>query len=57
MAQFMNSIMPLMMGWLALTFASGLSVYFVASNLVSIGQYAAMGKLDWRNLMPFKKTS
>ena len=55
MAQSMNTIMPLMMGWLALTFASGLSVYFVASNLVSIGQYAAMGKLDWRNLIPTKK--
>ena len=57
MAQSMNTIMPLMMGWLALTFASGLSVYFVTSNLVSIAQYAAMGKLNWRNLIPTRKAT
>jgi YidC/Oxa1 family membrane protein insertase len=55
MAQSMNTVMPLMMGWLALTFASGLSLYFLTSNLVSIAQYAAMGKVDWRNLIPTKK--
>jgi membrane protein insertase Oxa1/YidC/SpoIIIJ len=38
------------MGYLALTFASGLALYFVASNLFTIGQYAAMGKLDLKNL-------
>jgi YidC/Oxa1 family membrane protein insertase len=51
----MNLYMPLLMGYLALTFASGLSLYFVASNLVSIIQYAAMGKANWRNLLPGKK--
>jgi YidC/Oxa1 family membrane protein insertase len=55
MTQAMNLYMPLLMGYLALTFASGLSLYFVASNLVSILQYAAMGKLNWRNLIPGKK--
>jgi len=55
MAQSMSTVMPLMMGWLALTFASGLSIYFVTSNVVSIAQYAAMGKVDWRNLLPTKK--
>lgn len=55
MAQSMNTVMPLMMGWLALTFASGLAIYFVTSNLVSIAQYAAMGKVNWRNLIPSKK--
>ena len=48
----MNLYMPLLMGYLALTFASGLSLYFVASNLVTIIQYALMGKLDWRRLIP-----
>jgi YidC/Oxa1 family membrane protein insertase len=48
----MNLYMPLFMGYLALTFASGLALYFIVSNLVSIVQYAAMGRLDWRNLLP-----
>ena len=55
MTKMMNLYMPLLMGYLALTFASGLSLYFVASNLVSIIQYAAMGKANWRNLLPGKK--
>jgi len=54
MTQMMNLYMPLLMGYLALTFASGLALYFVTSNLVTIGQYAAMGKLEWRNLLPTK---
>ena len=52
MSQMMNLYMPLFMGYLALTFASGLALYFVASNLVTIGQYALMGKLNWNNLVP-----
>lgn len=55
MTQAMNLYMPLLMGYLALTFASGLSLYFVASNVVTILQYAAMGKLNWKNLLPGKK--
>jgi YidC/Oxa1 family membrane protein insertase len=57
MTQMMNLYMPLLMGYLALTFASGLALYFVTSNLVTILQYAAMGRLDWRNLLPVKKAS
>jgi YidC/Oxa1 family membrane protein insertase len=52
MTQMMNLYMPLLMGYLALTFASGLALYFVASNLVTILQYAVMGRLDWSNLLP-----
>lgn len=52
MTQAMNLYMPLLMGYLALTFASGLSIYFVTSNLATIGQYAAMGKVNWKNLIP-----
>jgi len=45
------------MGYLALTFASGLSLYFITSNVVSIAQYGVMGKLNWRNLIPGMKAS
>jgi YidC/Oxa1 family membrane protein insertase len=55
MTQAMNLYMPLFMGYLAYTFSSGLALYFVASNLVGILQYAAMGKLDWRNLIPTRR--
>ncbi len=56
MTKAMNLYMPLLMGYLALTFASGLALYFVASNLVSIIQYALMGKLNLDNLLPGKAT-
>lgn len=52
MAQMMNLYMPLFMGYLALTFASGLALYFITSNVVTIVQYAAMGKVNWSNLLP-----
>ncbi len=55
MGQAMNLYMPIFMGYLAYTFSSGLALYFVASNVVGIVQYAAMGKLNWRNLLPAKK--
>jgi YidC/Oxa1 family membrane protein insertase len=57
MTQMMNLYMPLFMGYLAWSFASGLALYFVVSNLFTIGQYAFMGKLNWNNLLPaaFKK--
>ena len=55
MTQMMNLYMPLLMGYLALTFAAGLALYFVASNVITILQYALMGKANWKNLNPFKK--
>ena len=53
--QLMNIYMPLLMGYLAFSFAAGLALYFVTSNVVSIIQYAAMGRLDWKNLIPRRK--
>ncbi len=47
----MNLYMPFLMGYLALTFSSGLAVYFVTSNLMGILQYGLMGKLDFKNLI------
>ena len=52
MSKAMNLYMPLFMGYLAYTFSSGLALYFVASNLIAVLQYGAMGKIDWRNLIP-----
>lgn len=52
MGQSMAITMPLMLGWLALTFPSGLAVYFVTSNVLGIVQYAAQGKANWSNLLP-----
>ena len=52
MTKAMNMYMPLFMGYLAWSFSSGLALYFVTSNVVGILQYAAMGKLNWQNIMP-----
>jgi YidC/Oxa1 family membrane protein insertase len=52
MAQAMNLYMPFFMGYLAYSFASGLAIYFVTSNVAGILQYAWLGKLNWRNLLP-----
>jgi YidC/Oxa1 family membrane protein insertase len=52
MSSSMAITMPLMLGWFALTFPSGLSVYFITSNALGIIQYAMMGKANWRNLLP-----
>lgn len=57
MSQMMNIYMPLLMGYLALTFPAGLAVYFIASNLISIAQYALLGKLNWSNLFPKKRAA
>jgi YidC/Oxa1 family membrane protein insertase len=59
MSGMMSIYMPLLLGYFALTFASGLSVYFITSNLLGIAQYAMQGKANWRNLLPggSKKTT
>jgi YidC/Oxa1 family membrane protein insertase len=45
MTQSMQYTMPLMFGFFALSFAAGLSIYFIISNLVGMLQYWAMDKL------------
>jgi YidC/Oxa1 family membrane protein insertase len=55
MGKMMALYMPLLLGYFALTFASGLSVYFIAGNLVGIAQYALLGKVNWRALIPGQK--
>jgi YidC/Oxa1 family membrane protein insertase len=55
MGKMMAIYMPLLLGYFALTFASGLSVYFIAGNLIGIAQYALLGKVNWRALIPGQK--
>jgi YidC/Oxa1 family membrane protein insertase len=55
MGKMMALYMPLLLGYFALTFASGLSVYFITGNLIGIAQYALLGKVNWRALIPGQK--
>src|SRR5215213_10335662 len=52
MTGMMSIYMPLFLGYLALSFPSGLAVYFITSNTLGIVQYAMQGKANWRNLLP-----
>lgn len=54
MTGMMNVYMPLMLGYFAYAYASGLALYFVASNIMTVLQYAAIGKVDWSKLLPGK---
>lgn len=44
MSQSMMYTMPIMFGFFALSFSSGLSIYFVISNLIGVLQYWGMNK-------------
>jgi YidC/Oxa1 family membrane protein insertase len=48
----MSIYMPAMLFLFSLNYASGLAVYFITSNILAIVQYAMMGKVNWRNLLP-----
>ncbi len=52
MSNMMSLYMPFFMGYLALTLASGLALYFLISNLAGIAQYAMLGKVNWANVIP-----
>jgi YidC/Oxa1 family membrane protein insertase len=53
MSQSMTLTMPLMFGWMSLSFPSGLSIYFVISNLIGIVQTALTQPVDWKNVFNF----
>src|SRR5512140_3088181 len=55
MNNMMQIYMPLLMGYITLVYASGLAVYFLTTNVMSIVQYATMGRINWRNLLPGPK--
>ena len=50
MTRMMGMYMPIMFGWFALSFSSGLALYFIVSNLLAVGQFALTGRIDWKNL-------
>jgi YidC/Oxa1 family membrane protein insertase len=52
MGQSMTMMMPLMLGYFTYISPAGLGLYFLAGNVVSVAQYAMMGKVDWKNLLP-----
>jgi len=53
MSQSMTLTMPLMFGWFSLSFPSGLSIYFIISNLIGIAQTAITQPVDWKNVFSF----
>lgn len=55
MSNSMMMMMPFMMGWMAYQFSAGLALYFLASNLATVGQYSAMGRVDWSKILPWVK--
>src|SRR5512136_1894175 len=57
MGKMMTLYMPFLLGYFALTFASGLSIYFITGNLIGIAQYAMLGKVNWKALLPGKKAA
>ena len=54
MTKMMAIYMPLLMGWISYSYSAGLALYFVTSNVASLIQYALMGKIDLKNLLPKK---
>ncbi|NDJ52449.1 MAG: membrane protein insertase YidC [Chloroflexi bacterium] len=50
MTRTLSIVMPLFIGYLSLTFPSGLSVYWVISSIIGTIQYAAMGRASLKNL-------
>jgi YidC/Oxa1 family membrane protein insertase len=57
MTKMMSLYMPLLLAYLAYTYASGLALYFVISNFLAILQNVAMGRSNWRNLLPIKSST
>ncbi len=57
MSQSMALTMPIFLGWLALSFASGLALYFLVSNIFTIVQYTALGRADFSKLFGGAKRS
>ncbi|MCK4800962.1 MAG: membrane protein insertase YidC, partial [Anaerolineales bacterium] len=52
MTQAMTLYMPFFMGYLAWSFASGLALYFIATNLATIIQYMLTGQANFKNILP-----
>ena len=54
MSTMMSLYLPLLIGYFSYSYASGLALYFLVSNIATVIQYAAMGKVDWRRLLSLR---
>jgi YidC/Oxa1 family membrane protein insertase len=52
-ANMMNIFMVIIITQFSLTLPSGLSVYYVLTNLLTIAQFMLMGRVDWRRVIGF----
>jgi len=50
MSRSMQLTMPLFIGYISLTFPTGLAIYWVTSNVIGIAQYMMMGRASLQNL-------
>jgi YidC/Oxa1 family membrane protein insertase len=57
MSNMMSIYIPVLMAWLSYSYSAGLAIYFVASNLASLVQYALMGRLDFSKLIGRKEAA
>jgi YidC/Oxa1 family membrane protein insertase len=53
----MNVFMVILITNISLTLASGLSVYFVVTNILTILQYMLMGKVNWKQVITFTSSA
>ncbi len=56
MMKSMTTIMPIMFGFFSLSFSTGLSIYFVTSNVIGMLQYSPQGKRLMERVFRRKKT-
>ncbi|HLE23405.1 MAG TPA: YidC/Oxa1 family membrane protein insertase [Anaerolineales bacterium] len=57
MSKMMSLYMPFLFGFFAYSYAAGLALYFVATNVMTIAQYAALGKVNWRQVLSLRRAS
>jgi len=57
MSKMMSLYMPFLFGFFAYSYAAGLALYFVTTNVMTIAQYAALGKVNWRQLLSLRGAS
>ena len=56
MMKSMTTIMPIMFGFFSLSFSTGLSIYFVTSNIIGMLQYSPQGKRLMEKVFRSKKS-
>jgi YidC/Oxa1 family membrane protein insertase len=57
MSRMMGLYMPFLFGFFAYSYAAGLALYFLTTNIMTIAQYAALGKVNWRSVLSLRGTS